>query len=633
MDRQLEYELLACRTLDLVHPTKREAFSDTLLELGYFLILESDDALDAVVEAHLGRLKSAAKKISENASAAYNRRSSNQGGQITSAVNEFKRAFHGRAILTYSDFETYHGREDSELRSGTNSSQMGAALIRSLARSRFAVMQQTFSFKRNRHGYREYLKHANAAFYERVSKPIMALVPDAPRRKHSYIVATTGTGKSELLKAMVLNYVQTSNYCGVVLLDPGGDMAEQIARWPELIPSGRLVYIDPTLDPDRVPVINPFDADHLDDQRKAVLTTQIVKAIGALVEGKLGGAISVNMEAVLYPAVRLLVDLPNANLKDLRLVMRDEPSVLEAGRMSANEAVREYFTYGYKQANLTTTKQSISTKIQNILGKGVLDRVLCGRSTLRLDKLLKQNKIILFNLSKGLLGEDESSALGTLVISLMQSIAQDRAQVPERQRPLTHVIVDEAQNFVTNAMIPIIEEARKFGMPLTLAQLTVGRGMSTELTQVVTSTTNVKVAGRSGRSETRRTSDLVNVSADDIANATQIGTFYYRNGIAPAFLLHTRVDRIEDKGGVSPAIWKRIKAQQIEQYYQIPPLADYTTPEVDEPADPLAAMTIEEPVAPAPPPAGKKSTLPTKRAAPPKAAPKSKPIPDSKKFI
>ena len=68
-------------------------------------------------------------------------------------------------------------------------------------------------------------------------------------------MSTTKTGKSELLKALCLNYVQQADYASVLVLDPGGDMSRQIAQWPELIPQGRLLYLDPALSDTHVPVI------------------------------------------------------------------------------------------------------------------------------------------------------------------------------------------------------------------------------------------------------------------------------------------------------------------------------------------------------------------------------------------
>ena len=141
-----------------------------------------------------------------------------------------------------------------------------------------------------------------------------------------------------------------------------------------------------------------------------------------------------------------------------------------------------------------------------------------------------------------------------------------RERIPEQHRPTTHLIIDECQNFVTSEIKEIIRETRKFGLPITLAQQEVGGDMPSDVMNVVTKTTNVKVAGRSARTETKVTGELVGVSGERIA-ALEAGQFYWKNGTAPAFLLHVRSDRLGTKGGVSGELWLEVMKQQERLYY------------------------------------------------------------------
>jgi hypothetical protein len=374
----------------LVHPTDRQGYRGQLLELGTFRIIESEAALDAVTKSYLQKLQIRANEI-EVATWAKWREIREDGDdperrqRWEERGRELDKALQGKAVLSFQDFARFNGHEEHDLKSVSVSGARGAEKVRLMARRAFAEAQRLHNFDGSRQGYRDYLKQLAPDLHERLSADIPALIPEKPRTEHTYFVSTTGTGKSELLKALCLNYVNQPDYAGLVVLDPGGDMVQQIARWPELVPSGRLVYVDPVGDPLRVPVINPFDAEGTSERDRALLTEQIVAAIGSLVEGKIGGHISVNMEAVLYPSIRLLVDTPGATIRDLRALMKDDERLVSLGCQSFHEDVAEFFSTEFLQANtLKTTKQSIMVKVGNILSKGVLSRVLCGRTSIDL---------------------------------------------------------------------------------------------------------------------------------------------------------------------------------------------------------------------------------------------------------
>jgi hypothetical protein len=572
MSANLEYQKLACHTLRLVHPSDETDCSEILLDLGVFRIIESDVALDQVIERYLSKLKNKATEIQVS----YHRKSKELLGdeqgherrhKLEMRMGEYNQQLRKKVVLTCRDFLKFNGHGDAELKRDSYYSH-GAEMVRDFARKEHAQAQRTRGFDSSRAGYRKYLKHAVPELHRRLSVDIKALVKEQPRIEHTYLIATTNTGKSELIKALCLQYVEKPEYAGLVVLDPAGDLTPEIARWPELIPSGRLVYIDPTLDAENMPVINPFDAEHLNDNDRGLLTEQIVSAIGTMIEGKAGGTLTVNMEAVLYPSVRFLVDLPNATLRDLQRLMKGDERLFELACQSPRPEVSEFFSTEFnKMATLTTTKQSVAVKIGNILSKGTLEKVLCGRTSIDLERLMSERKIILVNLAKGRLGASESSALGTLLVSLIQSICMKRERIPKSKRPVTHLIIDECQNFLTTHIQTIIRETRKFGLSVTLVQQEVGGGMSPDLEKTVTRTTSVKIAGRSAIEETRRTGALVNVAPEDIT-ALDAGQFFYKNGTAPSFLLRVRADRLGNKGGVSRDTWSKILEQQKRHFYR-----------------------------------------------------------------
>ena len=215
-------------------------------------------------------------------------------------------------------------------------------------------------------------------------------------------------------------------------------MSRQIAQWPELIPQGRLLYLDPAMSDTHLPVINPFDVDGLTRRDKGKLTGQIVSVIASLVEGKLGGDISTSMEAVLYPSVRLLIDLPNTSLADLPRIMIDDPRLIALGSQSADTRVSEFFRDHFQNVN-KLTKSSITQKINSILDKGELRSILCGRNSINLRQALNSRMVVVANLAKGALDVEESRVIGMLLVALAQSIGMERVNLPENDRPKTHL--------------------------------------------------------------------------------------------------------------------------------------------------------------------------------------------------
>jgi hypothetical protein len=272
------------------------------------------------------------------------------------------------------------------------------------------------------------------------------------------------------------------------------------------------------------------------------------------------------MEAVLYPSVRLLIDLPNTSLADLPKIMIDDPRLVALGAQSPDGDVADFFQNHFENVN-ELTKRSITQKVNSILNKGELRAVLCGRNSIDLKHALNNRMVVVANLAKGALDFEESRVIGMILVALAQSIGMERVHTPENERPQTHLIIDECQNFVTGELKGIIRETRKFGLSLMLAQQELGGDMTRDLRSVVVKTTNVKIAGRSDMTETEQTGKLVGVPGATIARC-EVGQFFYRAANKPAFKLRVRSDRLNTKGCVDLHTWEKIKADQIKRYYR-----------------------------------------------------------------
>ena len=237
---------LAYKALHLADPAERDDFPDRLLELGTFRPIENEAAVLAIVDAFIRELIDVSYQIHSEYEATTKQASEPKWSNLYDQHNEIIRQFHDRCVLSHNDFIRFVGHEEAEqqkLLSGRHSP--GATQVRALARQRFADIQIGRNFTRNFAGYLAYLEAANQKLYDTLQQDLPALVPEEPRQTHSYIVSKPKTGKTELLKAICLNYVRQPDYAGVVVLDPGGEMAPQMARWLELIPTGQLVWRAP----------------------------------------------------------------------------------------------------------------------------------------------------------------------------------------------------------------------------------------------------------------------------------------------------------------------------------------------------------------------------------------------------
>lgn len=423
-------------------------------------------------------------------------------------------------------------------------------------------------------GYETYLRQVGDSAILDHSVPVF--IPESARRQHTYLVGATGYGKTELLKALIHSYV-TEPSAAVVVIDPAGDFVQQLARWPEFVGSDRLVYFHPTLGRGVTPTINPLQTPFASDtsekavRAKQVIAQQLLAAFEQVIAGGLGSAVSLPMRALLMPCILTLLDRPGSTLLDLYRFMDDGGNLdlIEFGASRRHyPAVASFFhagtrERGFRDKRFNITKGSILTKLQELFNSGFFVDLTCGESTIDLSGAIERRKIILFNLAKGNIGDDESQAFGRLIVALLQGMAMREG----RKRVPTHLFIDECHNFVTPAVRTILLEARKFRLYLTLAQQIVGEGMSAEMRHVITGSANCHVTGYAQSFHQGDAARLVGVPREEVAGLDK-GDFYIRVGRNRAFRFRGRSDLLGASHAMTPSAWKRLVARQLRTYYR-----------------------------------------------------------------
>lgn len=308
----------------------------------------------------------------------------------------------------------------------------------------------------------------NIGTFERYGERFpLVLSPDA-RRQHVYLIGKTGTGKSTLLKSLVVQDIEAGEGCA--LLDPHGDLAREIL---DQIPRRRtddLVYFDPS-DLAYPPAFNliepaPPDARHL-----------IARGVVAACEHLWAGSWGPRLAYILHNAVAALLD---AAARYGGQTLLGVPRLLvDAGfreRVTAaieNPKVRQFWLEefpGYSERLAAEAIAPIQNKVGQFLTSPVLRNIL-GQpaSTIRPREIMDEGRIFIANLAKGKLGEEDANLLGSLLVTSFQLAAIGRAAVPEEERRDFHLAIDEFHSFTTESFAGIFAEARKYRLSLIVA--------------------------------------------------------------------------------------------------------------------------------------------------------------------
>lgn len=447
-------------------------------------------------------------------------------------------------------------------------------------------------------GYLRYLAQREPPLFDILTRELAAHMAEEDRGEHTYLVATTKSGKTEFLKALLHSYVTKPRSAAIVVIDPAGDFARQIAHWPEFVASDRLVYLDPTLAPGMMPTINPFEISGVSPEdvspeavrTKEVIAQQIIEALKDVLEDTDGSRFTTNMVTLLLNCIKVLLDRRGSTLRDLQRFMDDETNedlVAFGAACTHYEGTAPFFQRRFRGKRLEMSKGSIAGKLDQLFSINTFLSLTCGPSTVDLRQLVEARKIIVFNLAKGEIGDMQSRALGRLVIALVQGMAKRRAAIAEHARVPTHLFIDECHNFMSPTVREILLEQRKYRLFLTLSQQMVGEGMSASLGDAITGSANVLLSGIARRLHEASAAALVGVDPRAIRSLEK-GEFYVSVGRREAYRLRTRSDLLGFSHRMTPPSWKRLVARQVRAYYR--------------PVAPERATTRSDPGQPVPPP-------------------------------
>ncbi|MBX4200600.1 type IV secretion system DNA-binding domain-containing protein [Candidatus Parcubacteria bacterium] len=281
------------------------------------------------------------------------------------------------------------------------------------------------------------------------------------RRRHFYTIGKTGMGKSNLMENMAIQDIQNGH--GIAYVDPHGEGAEKLL---DFIPEHRIKDVI---------FLNPAD---LDFPIAFNVMEKVEFKYRHLVAGGLMGVFkkvwpdvwSARMEYILNNAILALLEYPESTLLGVNRMLADPEYRKKVVDMVQDPIVKAFWVTEY--ARYTQRYEIEATAaIQNKVGQFVsnaLIRNIIGQteSSINMRNIMDEQKILILDLSKGRIGEDNSRLLGALLITKIQLAAMSRVDIPEAERKDFYLYVDEFQNFATESFASILSEARKYRLCL-----------------------------------------------------------------------------------------------------------------------------------------------------------------------
>ena len=284
------------------------------------------------------------------------------------------------------------------------------------------------------------------------------------RRRHVYVVGKTGMGKTAMLQNMAVQDIQNGK--GIGFVDPHGEAAEELL---DFVPSSRI---------NDVVYINPADLNY-------PIAFNVMESVGLeyrhLVAGGLMGVFkkiwpdvwSARMEYILNNSILALLECPGSTLLGINRMFSDTDFRRKVVEKITDPVVRSFWVNEYAryaQRYETEATAAIQNKVGQFISAPLIRNIIGQvRSTIDMREIMDKSKILILNLSKGRIGEDNSRLLGALLITKIQLAAMSRVDIPENDRKDFFLYVDEFQNFATESFTNILSEARKYRLALILA--------------------------------------------------------------------------------------------------------------------------------------------------------------------
>lgn len=288
-------------------------------------------------------------------------------------------------------------------------------------------------------------------------------IQDKDRSGHIYCIGKTGVGKSTLLLNMAISDIHAGK--GIGIIDPHGDLSESILDY---IPNERVkdVIYFTGCDASYPIAFNPLY--NIQVEERHLVASNIVSTLKRIWAESWGP----RLEHILRNTILTLVHYPHATLLDIQPLLLDFDFRKKVLQFVTDTPLLDFWYKEYNSWSPQFKSEAISpiinkvglfqthTHLRNIVGQ--------EKSSFTIADVMNQKKIFIANLSKGYLGEDATTLLGSMLVTQFQTAALERSKQPSNTRTPFYLYIDEMHSFVTLSFADILSESRKYGLSLFL---------------------------------------------------------------------------------------------------------------------------------------------------------------------
>lgn len=292
------------------------------------------------------------------------------------------------------------------------------------------------------------------------------------RLRHLYIIGQTGTGKTGLMKSMIIQDIHNGEGC--CFIDPHGtDIIDILAS----VPPERyedVIYFDPA-DLSRPFSLNFLEYDISRPEQKTFIVNELLMIFRRLY-GDVPESMGPAFEQYFRNATQLVMEDPSSGstILDIARVLSNSEFRKEKLTKSLNPIINQFWNEIASKADgdssLANIVPYITNKFDDFTANDFI-RPIVGQqdSSFKFREVMDSKKILLINLSKGRLGEKNANLLGLIIVGKLFMAALSRAENPRLQYPPFYLYIDEFQNVTTDSIPGILSEARKYKLALTVA--------------------------------------------------------------------------------------------------------------------------------------------------------------------
>jgi hypothetical protein len=296
------------------------------------------------------------------------------------------------------------------------------------------------------------------------SKPVQLNLDE--RRQGTYIIGTTGTGKSTLLRNIIFQDMHQDRQHGLCVLDPHGDLIDDLLG---LVPKDRIedvILFDP-MDTERPFGLNLLDCNRDNPHQVRWVVSTVMGTLQRLFAFSWGP----RLEHVLRHTLLTAMAMPDSTFIELLLLLTNEEFRNKVVKNIQDPILIQFWadlprSHRERYELISSTLNKISPFITDRSMRNIIGQ---PHNTINLKQVMDQGKILFVNLSKGDLGEANSSLLGSVLVNLVLIAALQRRSIPQKERRPFHLVVDEFQNFATESFAILQSEARKYAVDVVVA--------------------------------------------------------------------------------------------------------------------------------------------------------------------